>query len=288
MVNLRLVHVFERCTPACQAGFRPQRNTDEQIATMAQRVADSRRWRSKIAALFTDFSSAYDRVSIPAWLHKLCAVQADPALVGWLKSYLTDRRARGKRNNTVGRSYVLGCGLPQGASPPPLLWNIYIYDLNLSTPKSSTTGPDTSQLGLAEDTSFHTIGNTWPEVFSDLRRVARDLEAYCAKWRLTLNPRKCRLLCLGKQSVSPDEHVITIHGNVVQHTTRYCFLGVWFDSYLTFRYHCEVVAKRIRERNIVLCALAGTSWGARTRVLQRSSAPTWTLRDTTQCLHGET
>ena len=86
---------------------------------------------------------------------------------------------------------------------------------------------------------------------------------------ITLNPRKCRLLCFGKQSVFPDEHFITIHGNVVQHTTRYCFLGVWFDSYLTFRYHCEVVAKRIRKRNRVLCTLPGTSWGAKTRVLQR-------------------
>ena len=81
MVNLRLVHVSERYTPAWQAGFRPRRNTDEQIATMAQRVPDSRRWRSKSAALFTDFSSAYDRVSIAALLYKLCAVQADPALL---------------------------------------------------------------------------------------------------------------------------------------------------------------------------------------------------------------
>ena len=126
LVNLRLAPIVYKYVPACQAGFCPRRSTDEQLATMVQRSADARSWKAKCAALFTDFSAAYDKVVIPALLHKLVLLRVNASLVAWLKNYLTDRRARG-RLNCIGRSYVLGCRLPQGGSPSPLLWNLYIY-----------------------------------------------------------------------------------------------------------------------------------------------------------------
>ena len=160
LVNIRLIQIAEKAAPPCQPGFRFNRNTVEQVGALAQRV-DTRTWKGVIAALFTDFSAAYDRVIIPALLHKLYELGADPALVAWFVSFLTDRRAHRRKCNTTGRSYVLACGLPQGGSPSPVLWNIYIADLDLS---SQDEHCDLEQLGFADDTSFHANGGNWEEV----------------------------------------------------------------------------------------------------------------------------
>ena len=195
-------------------GFRPRRSTEEQIAAMAQRTADCRAWKAKSAALFADFSAAYDNVVIPALLYKLAKSNANNTLVAWFKSYLTDRRARGRRLNCVDRSFVLGCGLPQGGSPSPLLWNIYTFDMDFSIPDDHCTGINVCQMGFADDTSFHAIGSSWTEVFTLLQVVATKLEQYCQKWRIQLNPKKCQLLCFGRKR--PYQKELAIHINEVQ------------------------------------------------------------------------
>lgn len=67
---------------------------------------------------------------------------------------------------TVGRSRVLGCGLPQGSYLSLCLWNIYVADLHIKNRAII-------QYSFADDTSFHTTGNTWEEVTSTLNDVAR-------------------------------------------------------------------------------------------------------------------
>ena len=165
---------------------------------MIQRTADCRSWQGKCAALFTDFSAAYDKVIIPALLHKLTELKANVPLVSWLKGYLCDRRARGKRLNCVGQSYVLASGLPQGSSPSTLLWNIYTHDLDFSIPDNNGCGANLVQTGFADDQSFHAIGGSWEEVFELLPAAATKLENYCNICRIQLNAKKCQLLFFGR------------------------------------------------------------------------------------------
>ena len=188
-------------------------------------------------------------------------------LVSWLKGYLCDRRARGKRLNCVGRSYVLACGLPQKSSPSTLLWNIYTHDLDFSIPDNHGCGADLVQTGFADDQSFHAIGGSWEEVFEILQAAATKLENYCNIWRIQLNAKKCQLLLFGRRPASSPNLTVSIQGEAVQETSAYKFLGVWFDTHLTFRKHCVEVARRARSRTRVLQALAGSNWGPQTNTL---------------------
>ena len=151
-------------------------------------------------------------------------------LVSWLKGYLCDRRARGKRLNCVGRSYVLACGLPQGSSPSTLLWNIYTHDLDFSIPDNHGCGANLVQTGFADDQSFHAIGGSWEEVFELLQAAATKLENYCNIWRIQLNAKKCQLLLFGRRPASSPNITVSIQGEAVQETSAYKFLGVWFDT----------------------------------------------------------
>ena len=128
------------------------RNTEEHICALAQKIYDCFNTRRKCAALFADFSSAYDRVVIPALMCKLERICCSPNLFCWLAAYLRDRRARGRFNESLGRCWSLGCGLPQGSSLSPSLWNIYVHDLQLGD-------SNIEQLAFAD-----ADGSTWDEV----------------------------------------------------------------------------------------------------------------------------
>ena len=119
IVNLKLAFLMESNSSPSQAGFRTQRGTQEHIFALAQRVHDSFNRRRKCAAIFVDFSAAYDRVDIPALLLKLQKMGCSSSLYKWLASYLQDRKAHGRHRSSIGR--VLDCGLPQGSTLSPSL-----------------------------------------------------------------------------------------------------------------------------------------------------------------------
>ena len=49
-------------------------------------------------------------------------------------------------------------------------------------------------------------------------------------------------------------------------------LGVYLDTFFSFHYHCGQVTTRVKKRNNVLKALAGTSWGQQKETLQMTQS----------------
>ena len=81
LIGLRLTNWIERHLKPLQAGVRRRRRTQEHITAMAQITADTLGSKQKCAALFTDFSAAYDRVEIPALLSKMGNDDCPPNLL---------------------------------------------------------------------------------------------------------------------------------------------------------------------------------------------------------------
>ena len=54
---------------------------------------------------------------------------------------------------------------------------------------------------------------------------------------------------------------ITINNQSVPAVKQPIFLGVTFDSLLTFKHHDSKMKNKIKSRNNILKVLAGTTWG---------------------------
>ena len=66
---------------------------------------------------------------------------------------------------------------------------------------------------------------------------------------------------------TPDTHEHHLHpqvklaDQVLPLERKPIVLGVTLDTYLTFTQHCNVIAVKVHQRNNVLKALAGSTWG---------------------------
>ena len=118
-----------------QAGFRRKHSSLDQISKVTQSIFDTlervdRRKSGKAVLVLLDFQKAYDRVWKDGLLSKMGKMGVPAHVSLWVKNFLTDRRARVLWNHSTSKWRVFREGLPQGSVPAPLLWAIYINDID--------------------------------------------------------------------------------------------------------------------------------------------------------------
>ena len=98
----------------CRAGFRPGRSPLDQI--LSQSIWDGFQRKQppdRTILAFVDFSKAFDSVWHCALFHKLLSLKLPPCFVLWMRSFLSDRRAKVQVGGSHSRSFGIRRGVPQ-------------------------------------------------------------------------------------------------------------------------------------------------------------------------------
>ena len=85
---------------------------------------------------------------------------------------------------------------------------------------------------------------------------------WCAKWRIKLNPEETKVIIFSR-SILPRkaELNLKLYGETLKIYPQVKFLGIIFDSKLTFQPHFEDILERCNNRYYRLRLLANKKWG---------------------------
>ena len=88
------------------------------------------------------------------------------------------------------------------------------------------------------------------------------LATWCAKWRIKLNPEKTKVIIFSRSLLARKAELnLTLYGEPLKIYPQVKFLGIIFDSKLTFQKHFEDILERCNSRYYRLRLLANKKWG---------------------------
>ena len=189
LVHKRLISFLERnhVLYSMQFGFRSKHSTTNALIYCIETIFKSLDSGNFGCSIFIDLQKAFDTVDHCILLSKLEHYGIRGLPLSWFKSFLSERTQFVSISGVCSNSKTISHGVPQGSVLGPLLFLIYINDLNAAIPYSTVNL-------FADDTMFYT---------SDLslkcltKKMNIDTKCLC-NWlnsnKISLNPTKTELL----------------------------------------------------------------------------------------------
>ena len=165
-----------------QVGFRRGKSTVDQVVLLTQNIEDSFEAKKKAGAVFDNVTAAYDTVWHRGLTCKLLSLLPDKHMVRTIMELVRNRSFTFTTGDSKqSRLRRLENGVPQRSVLPPLLFNIYTYDLPSMISRKFVYADDLALLHSSEN---------WKDLERTLSQDMSTLSAYFQTRRLKLSHTK--------------------------------------------------------------------------------------------------
>ena len=184
--------------------------------------------------ILADFSKAFDTVQFSNLITKMSKLGFSKKFLKWTLSYVTDRWQYVQIDDRVSNMTAVKFGVPQRSILGPVLFNIYVADLQSEL---STKGYQ-----YADDTTLYIHAK--PKNLQFLQRTTGDTLSQLNEWSdrnsLALNSAKTKLMIISTREMSAKHSLqvfkpnIYVNGEKVDRTDTRKLLGLHLNDHLTW------------------------------------------------------
>ena len=243
-----------------QAGFRRNRSCQDQIIRLQSDIENGRNHGKFTIGVFLDFTKAYDMMWVDGLLHKIINMNIGGRMFQWIKDFLTNRTFQVKIGDALSQTHSTKNGTPQGSVISPVLFLLMINDL-----PETTEG--TKKAIFADDTAIWKTGRDLYDTINASQTILTSIREWCKEWGFILSKDKTVAVIFTSSKITDDPPKLTIDNIALTWKKEAKFLGVIFDSRMTWTSHINSVVDRCRKRLNLMRCMSGQDWGADKKAL---------------------
>jgi hypothetical protein len=174
-----------------QHGFRANRSCLTNLLESSEWVTKLVDEGSPVDIIYLDFSKAFDKVPHKRLVEKLKAHGIKGKVVNWIEEWLRDRKQRVVVNGESSDWENVVSGVPQGSVLGPVLFTVFINDLDDGIKsRISKFADDTKLIGCAGS----------KEETDNIQEDLNKLNEWAVKWQMNFNADKCKVLHIGSKN----------------------------------------------------------------------------------------
>lgn len=238
----RLLEFIDHCNLLYdyQFGFRKGRSTTMAMSHIINKIMQALDKGEFAIGVFLDFSKAFDTVNFDILFRKLDKYGVRGTALEWFKSYLHNRKQYVKYEGSKSSELIIKCGVPQGSILGPLLFLLYINDIE-------NASNEIFLMLFADDSSAFMQGKDLSEMFLSMNAELKKMSLWLQTNKLSINIGKTHFMVFTVRNKKVFRPLIplTINGEVLEETSCIKFLGVRIDSKLNWNLHIQYIKSKI-------------------------------------------
>ena len=257
MINERLVWYLEKngLLAKQQCGYRSNRSTVDHLVRLETFIRDAFIHNQHLVAVYFDLQKAYDTTWKYGILNDLHSMGLRGNLPIFIGNFLSDRTFQIHLGTILSDKIFHQEGVPQGAILSTTLFNVKTNDIV----KQVDPGVECSL--YVDDFVIMYESPTVDAIQRKLQHTIHRLEKWTLENDFTISKNKTVAMhfCSDKKCM---DHVLQLDNDSIQFVKEAKFLGLIWDTKLTFEPHIKYLKARCQKSLNILKVLSRTEWGA--------------------------
>ena len=204
------------------------------LIDFCDKIANAFENKQFVIGTFLDLSKAFDCIDHEILIHKLRYYGIRGTALDWFKSYLHNRKQYVHINGYSSPIQNINIGVPQGSVLGPLLFIMYINDLQFISNILDS-------VFYADDSNFFITGNNIKDMCAILNNELCNINQWFLANKLKLNTDKtsCMVFHTKNKFIDINRMNVKIAGFDIPVVNTTKFLGVILDNHLTWKYQVD-------------------------------------------------